>query len=212
MKTAIIHHPIYGKHDTGPGHPETPERYEVVMDALKKDKKLWNSLDRDHAGKSFEGIGAGRAHRRSILRRSKVRSSTDMTGSMPIRRSRCSRSTRRCLPPAERCARCRCGDAGQGGQCFCRGASAGPSRHGGETRWAFAFSIMSRSPRAMRRTNTKRSNVSRLSIGMCITETERRAFFTTIRRFSFSRCTSIRGIREPARAAKRDSAADSGRR
>ena len=32
--TAIIHHPIYQKHDTGFGHPETSKRYEVVMSAL----------------------------------------------------------------------------------------------------------------------------------------------------------------------------------
>jgi acetoin utilization deacetylase AcuC-like enzyme len=44
MKTAIIHHPIYQKHDTGLGHPETPRRYEVVINALKNDKKLWESL------------------------------------------------------------------------------------------------------------------------------------------------------------------------
>ncbi len=44
MKTALIHHPIYQKHDTGLGHPETPERYKVVMNALKNDKNLWNSL------------------------------------------------------------------------------------------------------------------------------------------------------------------------
>jgi len=44
MATAIIHHPIYEKHNTGPGHPETPERYRVIMDALKADTQLWNSL------------------------------------------------------------------------------------------------------------------------------------------------------------------------
>ncbi|MGI8467198.1 MAG: histone deacetylase family protein [Pyrinomonadaceae bacterium] len=44
MKTAIIHHPIYQKHDTGFGHPETPRRYEVVMNALKNDAELWESL------------------------------------------------------------------------------------------------------------------------------------------------------------------------
>jgi acetoin utilization deacetylase AcuC-like enzyme len=44
MKTAIIHHPIYQKHDTGIGHPETPMRYEVVMNALRNDKSLWESL------------------------------------------------------------------------------------------------------------------------------------------------------------------------
>jgi acetoin utilization deacetylase AcuC-like enzyme len=43
MKTAIIHNDISLKHDTGPGHPETPERYRVVMEALKGDEALWNS-------------------------------------------------------------------------------------------------------------------------------------------------------------------------
>ena len=45
MKTALIHHPIYLKHDTGIGHPETARRYEVIMNALENDKSLWNSLD-----------------------------------------------------------------------------------------------------------------------------------------------------------------------
>ena len=44
MATAIIHHPIYEKHDTGPEHPEMPERYRVVMDSISNDKKLWASL------------------------------------------------------------------------------------------------------------------------------------------------------------------------
>ncbi|MFN6963895.1 MAG: histone deacetylase family protein [Pyrinomonadaceae bacterium] len=44
MATAIIHHPIYEKHDTGPGHPETPRRYRAVMDALKADERLWGSM------------------------------------------------------------------------------------------------------------------------------------------------------------------------
>jgi acetoin utilization deacetylase AcuC-like enzyme len=44
MKTAIIHHPIYQKHDTGEGHPETPKRYEVIMNALQSSSKFWNSF------------------------------------------------------------------------------------------------------------------------------------------------------------------------
>jgi acetoin utilization deacetylase AcuC-like enzyme len=44
MTTAIVHHPIFREHDTGPGHPETPSRYEVVMDALRGDTQLWSSL------------------------------------------------------------------------------------------------------------------------------------------------------------------------
>jgi acetoin utilization deacetylase AcuC-like enzyme len=41
MTTAIVHHPIFEKHDTGPDHPESPARYSVVMEALRGDPKLW---------------------------------------------------------------------------------------------------------------------------------------------------------------------------
>jgi acetoin utilization deacetylase AcuC-like enzyme len=44
MKTALIHHPIYQKHETGLGHPETPKRYEVIIEALKGDQDLWSNL------------------------------------------------------------------------------------------------------------------------------------------------------------------------
>ena len=44
MKTALVHHPIYLQHDTGEGHPETARRYQVVMDALQKDKTFWQTL------------------------------------------------------------------------------------------------------------------------------------------------------------------------
>ena len=44
MKTAIIHHPVYGQHDTGEGHPETPERYRVAVEALRGDAELWSQL------------------------------------------------------------------------------------------------------------------------------------------------------------------------
>lgn len=44
MKTALIHHPIYQKHNTGPGHPETPLRYNAVMDALREDEPFWSDL------------------------------------------------------------------------------------------------------------------------------------------------------------------------
>ncbi len=44
MKTAIIHHPISEQHDTGAGHPESPERYIAVMRALRGDEALWSGL------------------------------------------------------------------------------------------------------------------------------------------------------------------------
>ena len=56
MKTALIHHPIYQKHQTGPGHPETPMRYEVVMDALKSDSAFWESLHEITPEKASKGL------------------------------------------------------------------------------------------------------------------------------------------------------------
>lgn len=56
MTTAIVHHPIYEKHDTGPGHPEMPERYRVVIDALRSDNDLWNSLTEITPEKPSQGI------------------------------------------------------------------------------------------------------------------------------------------------------------
>jgi acetoin utilization deacetylase AcuC-like enzyme len=44
MTTAIIHHTLFKEHDTGPGHPETPERYTLIMKALREDEGLWSKL------------------------------------------------------------------------------------------------------------------------------------------------------------------------
>ncbi len=44
MRTAIIHHPVFAEHDTGPQHPETSSRYHVVMNALRRDTNLWMRL------------------------------------------------------------------------------------------------------------------------------------------------------------------------
>jgi acetoin utilization deacetylase AcuC-like enzyme len=56
MTTALIHHPIYQKHDTGFGHPESPKRYEVVMEALRGDRKLWDSVIELKAKEVSRGI------------------------------------------------------------------------------------------------------------------------------------------------------------
>ena len=44
MKTAFIHHPVYREHDTGPDHPETALRYEVILNAIKSDEHLQKAL------------------------------------------------------------------------------------------------------------------------------------------------------------------------
>lgn len=56
MTTAFIHHPIYEKHETGPGHPETPRRFRVVMDALEKDVVLWDSLKKITPERASRGV------------------------------------------------------------------------------------------------------------------------------------------------------------
>jgi acetoin utilization deacetylase AcuC-like enzyme len=55
MTTAIIHHPVFREHDTGPGHPETPSRYQVVMDALRGDAALWSNLVEVQAREAARG-------------------------------------------------------------------------------------------------------------------------------------------------------------
>jgi acetoin utilization deacetylase AcuC-like enzyme len=56
MTTALVHHPIYEKHDTGPGHPEMPGRYRVVIDALRSDEKFWNELVEITPEKASQGV------------------------------------------------------------------------------------------------------------------------------------------------------------
>jgi acetoin utilization deacetylase AcuC-like enzyme len=55
MPTAIVHHPVFEKHDTGPDHPEMPERYRVTIDALRADHELWSNaieIEADEARRS----------------------------------------------------------------------------------------------------------------------------------------------------------------
>lgn len=56
MKTALVHHDIYQKHNTGPGHPESPMRYQVVMDALRAVPRLWESLIEITPEKASKGL------------------------------------------------------------------------------------------------------------------------------------------------------------
>ena len=55
MTTAIIHHPVFHEHDTGPAHPESPSRYSVVMKALRDDAQLWPTLLEVEARKAPKG-------------------------------------------------------------------------------------------------------------------------------------------------------------
>lgn len=56
MRTAVVHHPIYKKHDTGGGHPETPRRYETIMNALRRDPQFWESLAEITPEKASKGL------------------------------------------------------------------------------------------------------------------------------------------------------------
>ncbi|PYS42643.1 MAG: hypothetical protein DMF71_08905 [Acidobacteria bacterium] len=55
MPTAIVHHPVFQEHDTGPGHPEQPARYATVMDALRGDAELWSDVIEIEAGEARRG-------------------------------------------------------------------------------------------------------------------------------------------------------------
>ncbi|HEV8592758.1 MAG TPA: histone deacetylase [Pyrinomonadaceae bacterium] len=56
MTTAIVHHPIYEKHDTGYEHPETSKRYRVVVDAIKADTELSKQLVEITPDRAQQGI------------------------------------------------------------------------------------------------------------------------------------------------------------
>jgi hypothetical protein len=74
MKTALIHHPIYQKHDHAARTSGNAARYEVVMNALKNDQKLWENLTEIDAGKSGERFDSSRAHAAALQKnRSGVR-------------------------------------------------------------------------------------------------------------------------------------------
>jgi acetoin utilization deacetylase AcuC-like enzyme len=68
MKTALIHHPIYKKHETPIGHPETPKRYELIMDTLQGDQKFWESLKVIQPEQASKGI-IQRAHTKEHFKR-----------------------------------------------------------------------------------------------------------------------------------------------
>lgn len=68
MTTALIHHPIFEKHETGPGHPETARRYRTVINALEKDAKLWGSLTEITPDKASQGVVQA-AHTKDHFRR-----------------------------------------------------------------------------------------------------------------------------------------------
>ncbi len=55
MTTAIVHHPIFREHETGEQHPERPERYTRVMEALRADTALWPKLLEREATKAARG-------------------------------------------------------------------------------------------------------------------------------------------------------------
>lgn len=68
MSTALVYHPIFEKHDTGPGHPEMPERYRVVIDALQNDEALWNDVVKITPDKAPQGLIQA-AHTKDHFRR-----------------------------------------------------------------------------------------------------------------------------------------------
>ncbi|HZI88366.1 MAG TPA: histone deacetylase [Pyrinomonadaceae bacterium] len=56
MTTALVYHPVFQEHDTGPGHPESPSRYSVVMNALRADGELATSLVEVQAKEAPRGV------------------------------------------------------------------------------------------------------------------------------------------------------------
>lgn len=68
MTTAIVHHSIFEKHNTGFGHPETSQRYRVILDTLREDEDLWKSLKEITPEKAPRGLVQA-AHTKEHFRR-----------------------------------------------------------------------------------------------------------------------------------------------
>ena len=57
MTTAFISHPLFLDHDTGPGHPECPERLRSILDHLDKARLLDNTLQPIPSPAAVESVG-----------------------------------------------------------------------------------------------------------------------------------------------------------
>jgi hypothetical protein len=177
MTTAIIHHQIFYQHDTGPGHPETPSRYKVVMDALKNDAALWSSLREVQAREAPRGdIQAAHSpqHYKHV-----ERAVSEGIGYLDADTIVSMRS----LDAAKHAAGAPC--------------QAIDLIMSGEVQNAFL-------PHVTRSNAIRRSNALRSLIGMFITATARRESSTTIQQSISSRRTSIRGTPEPERVARKE--------
>ena len=172
MTTAIIHHPIFKEHDTGPGHPETPSRYSVVMEALRGDDELWSKLREAEATEAARGdiqaafTAALQTGRTSGERRHWV---------SRRRHRRFHAFTRRC--EARGGAPCQAIDLIGGERtrsCPCVRRAITPRKN---ERWDFVFSITSRLPRDTRNGSIPRSRKLRSSTGTSTTATARREFY-----------------------------------
>lgn len=59
MKTALVHHSVFREHDTGEYHPEQPDRYSIIVDAVRSDAALSAKLLEIEPGPASRGdVGA----------------------------------------------------------------------------------------------------------------------------------------------------------
>src|SRR6266511_2845174 len=200
MTTAIIHHPIFKEHDTGAHHPESPSRYSVVMKALREDSELWPKLLEVKAREAPRG-DVQACHTPQLYKQIE-RVVSAGTGYLDADTVVSMKSMDAALHGAG--AACEAIDLimrREVSNAFVpvRPPVITPLR---SELWDFVFSTMWLWRLGMRRTTILRSNASLLSIGTCITGMALRESFMTIRRYSFFRCISIRGIREPAPGGK----------
>ena len=130
MATAIVHHPVFAKHDTGPQHPESPSRYSVVMDALRGDTDLWPGLIEVQAKEAPRGDV--QACHTPQMYKNVEHAVKDGLGSLDADTTVSLHSLEAALAwrgsglPGNRS-----GDERRGDKCLCAGASAGTSRDRG---------------------------------------------------------------------------------
>jgi acetoin utilization deacetylase AcuC-like enzyme len=56
MAVSVIHNPLSLSHETPEGHPECPERYSAVMDALKVDAEFWSGIKEIKSEAASKGV------------------------------------------------------------------------------------------------------------------------------------------------------------
>jgi acetoin utilization deacetylase AcuC-like enzyme len=195
MTTAIVHHPVFEKHDTGPGHPEKPERYTTVMNALRGDSELWSDVIEIEAGEARRG-DIQSCHTPQHFKHVE-RVVNEGTGYLDGDTTVSVHSFEAALRGAG--AACQAIDALMEGAASSAFVPVRPPGHHATPDRAMGFCLFNNVGVAARYAQSRHKEIERVA---SITEMGRRGSFTMILQFFISRCISIHGIPARVRALR----------